>query len=182
MSSGTGENPGVMIEFSGHPDSYRHWKLTIEGPVATLAMDVQEDGGLVPGYALKLNSYDLGVDIERIDPKHADRQVVASHFSTVEREALENLAEPQWLNAFFTCWCRKEAFIKAVGRGLSLPLDRFAVTVGSDRPGELIALDPSFGFHLSDWSLHDLPPLTGYATALAVHGPAPLISHFQGRI
>ncbi len=56
-----------MIEFSGHPASYRHWKLTIEGPVATLAMDVREDGGLVPGYALKLNSYDLGVDIELYD-------------------------------------------------------------------------------------------------------------------
>jgi benzoyl-CoA-dihydrodiol lyase len=56
-----------MIEFSGHPDSYRHWKLKIDGPVATLAMDVQEDGGLVPGYALKLNSYDLGVDIELND-------------------------------------------------------------------------------------------------------------------
>ncbi len=56
-----------MIEFSAHPDSYRHWKLTVEGPVARLAMDVQEDGGLVPGYALKLNSYDLGVDIELND-------------------------------------------------------------------------------------------------------------------
>ena len=56
-----------MIEFSGHPDSYRHWTLTIDGPVATLAMDVREDGGLVPGYALKLNSYDLGVDIELND-------------------------------------------------------------------------------------------------------------------
>ncbi len=56
-----------MIEFSTHPASYRHWKLTIEGPVATLAMDVREDGGLFPGYALKLNSYDLGVDIELYD-------------------------------------------------------------------------------------------------------------------
>jgi benzoyl-CoA-dihydrodiol lyase len=56
-----------MVDFSTHPASYRHWKLTIEGPVATLAMDVREDGGLVPGYALKLNSYDLGVDIELYD-------------------------------------------------------------------------------------------------------------------
>jgi len=56
-----------MIEFSSHPDSYRHWKLTIDGAVARLAMDVREDGGLVPGYALKLNSYDLGVDIELND-------------------------------------------------------------------------------------------------------------------
>ena len=66
-TGGARERPAVMIEFSGHPASYRHWKLTIEGPVATLAMDVSEDGGLVPGYALKLNSYDLGVDIELYD-------------------------------------------------------------------------------------------------------------------
>ncbi len=56
-----------MIDFSTHPDRYRHWDLSIDGPVATVAMNVQEDGGLSPGYALKLNSYDLGVDIELYD-------------------------------------------------------------------------------------------------------------------
>jgi benzoyl-CoA-dihydrodiol lyase len=56
-----------MIDFTTHPDHYRHWKLSIDGAVASLAMDVQEDGGLVPGYTLKLNSYDLGVDIELYD-------------------------------------------------------------------------------------------------------------------
>src|SRR6185436_18291556 len=48
-------------------DRYRHWKLSADGPVATLVMDVDEHGGLVPGYELKLNSYDLGVDIELYD-------------------------------------------------------------------------------------------------------------------
>ncbi|MCH9052523.1 MAG: benzoyl-CoA-dihydrodiol lyase, partial [Proteobacteria bacterium] len=56
-----------MIDFNTHPDRYRHWKMTIEGRVATLAMDVKVDGGLAPGYELKLNSYDLGVDIELYD-------------------------------------------------------------------------------------------------------------------
>ncbi len=124
----------------------------------------------------------LGVDIERIDPKRADRQIVESHFSSIEREALKNLVESQWLDAFFHCWCRKEAFIKAVGKGLSLPLDRFAVSVASDRPAELIELDPSLGFHLNDWSLHDLPPIPGYTSALAVHGPTPLVIHYQEQI
>ncbi len=55
------------VSFETHPDQYRHWKLTFDGPVATLGMDVQEDAGLVPGYKLKLNSYDLGVDIELAD-------------------------------------------------------------------------------------------------------------------
>jgi len=56
-----------MIDFQTHPDQYKHWKLTIDGSVATIAMDVDEDGGLKPGYQLKLNSYDLGVDIELYD-------------------------------------------------------------------------------------------------------------------
>ena len=56
-----------MIDFNTHPDRYRHWKMSIDGRVGTLAMDVKEDGGLAPGYALKLNSYDLGVDIELYD-------------------------------------------------------------------------------------------------------------------
>ncbi|RZT42349.1 2,3-epoxybenzoyl-CoA dihydrolase [Cupriavidus agavae] len=55
------------VTFERDPAHYRHWKLTFDGPVATLAMDVDEEGGLRPGYALKLNSYDLGVDIELHD-------------------------------------------------------------------------------------------------------------------
>jgi len=56
-----------LVDFRTDPSRYRHWKLTIDGAVATLAMDVREDGGLRPGYELKLNSYDLGVDIELYD-------------------------------------------------------------------------------------------------------------------
>src|SRR3984957_10406 len=55
------------VEFRTRPANYRHWKLAFDGPVATLTMDVDEQGGLVPGYELKLNSYDLGVDIELYD-------------------------------------------------------------------------------------------------------------------
>ena len=56
-----------MITFDTHPDRYNHWKLSFDGPVATLALDVAEDKGIAPGYKLKLNSYDLGVDIELYD-------------------------------------------------------------------------------------------------------------------
>jgi benzoyl-CoA-dihydrodiol lyase len=55
------------VEFRTCLANYRHWKLAVDGPVATLTMDVDEQGGLVPGYELKLNSYDLGVDIELYD-------------------------------------------------------------------------------------------------------------------
>ena len=55
------------VEFRVSPERYRHWRVSYDGPVATLTMDVDEQGGLVPGYELKLNSYDLGVDIELYD-------------------------------------------------------------------------------------------------------------------
>ena len=55
------------VDFRVRPDRYKHWRLSTDGPVAILTMDVDEQGGLVPGYELKLNSYDLGVDIELHD-------------------------------------------------------------------------------------------------------------------
>ncbi|TXI24982.1 MAG: benzoyl-CoA-dihydrodiol lyase [Roseateles sp.] len=55
------------VDYQTHPSQYKHWKLTFEGPVARLAADFDENGGLRPGYKLKLNSYDLGVDIELND-------------------------------------------------------------------------------------------------------------------
>src|SRR4051812_13670986 len=57
----------VEVSFDRSPDTYRHWRLRTDGPVAWLELDVDERGGLVPGYELKLNSYDLGVDIELYD-------------------------------------------------------------------------------------------------------------------
>jgi len=59
--------PPTPVDFERTPEAYQHWRLSFDGPVATLAMDVQEDGGLRPDYRLKLNSYDLGVDIELAD-------------------------------------------------------------------------------------------------------------------
>ena len=66
MAETTTSEP-ARIDFRTEPAQYKHWKLSFDGPVATLAMDVREDGGLRPGYDLKLNSYDLGVDIELYD-------------------------------------------------------------------------------------------------------------------
>ena len=61
------EGTRAPVDFQTDPSRYRHWKVSVDGRVATLVMDVSEDGGLRPGYELKLNSYDLGVDIELYD-------------------------------------------------------------------------------------------------------------------
>ncbi len=63
----TSTSAPLTVNFETHPDRYQHWKLAFDGPIATLSMDVKEDAGLSPDYKLKLNSYDLGVDIELAD-------------------------------------------------------------------------------------------------------------------
>jgi len=68
MNAALEPNPSpALVTYDTHPDRYIHWRLAFEGPVATLSMDVNEDKGIRPGYKLKLNSYDLGVDIELHD-------------------------------------------------------------------------------------------------------------------
>jgi benzoyl-CoA-dihydrodiol lyase len=57
----------LLVDYQTHPDRYAHWRLAFDGPIASLTLDVREDAGLRPGYKLKLNSYDLGVDIELHD-------------------------------------------------------------------------------------------------------------------
>src|SRR3954464_15744840 len=62
------ESPAATeVSFDTSPEKYKHWRLSVDGEIATLTLDVAEDGGIVPGYELKMNSYDLGVDIELHD-------------------------------------------------------------------------------------------------------------------
>ena len=68
-------NGKTRIDFQTEPGRYRHWRLKIDGDVATLVMDVDEKGGLFDGYELKLNSYDLGVDIELADALECGRRL-----------------------------------------------------------------------------------------------------------
>ena len=67
VAGSAGERAVVLVNYQTHPDHYVHWRMSIDGAVATLSMDVNEEKGLRPGYKLKLNSYDLGVDIELYD-------------------------------------------------------------------------------------------------------------------
>ena len=88
----------TKVEFQTSPERYRHWRLATDGELATLTLTVDEDGGLVPGYALKMNSYDLGVDIELYDAvqrlrfEHPADAVVARFSLEVTRDSGEKLA------------------------------------------------------------------------------------------
>ena len=90
------------VLFDAVPESYRHWKLKVDGRVATLLMDVNEDAGLRPGYKLKLNSYDLGVDIELHDVLQrirfrASRCCVRGDYRARRKECFARART-------FTCW------------------------------------------------------------------------------
>lgn len=114
-------------------------------------------------YALRPDG-DVGVDIEQVrklDDLHA---VAASTFSAAEKAALRALPDDQQTEGFFTAWTRKEAFIKAVGTGLSYPLKDFDVTLSPEEPARLLRIA---GAAPGAWSLVGLRPATGYIGAVA---------------
>lgn len=112
---------------------------------------------------------EIGVDIEyqrQLDDIH----LIAGHFfAPSERAMLARLPEGEKQTAFYTCWARKEAFIKAIGMGLSLPLVDFAVTLAPDEPPRLLFYhaDP---WATQRWQMAPLPPLHNYSLALVVDG------------
>jgi 4'-phosphopantetheinyl transferase len=123
------------------------------------------------GVALNALTYDrdIGVDIEYIRPDIADEEISGRFFSSKEIAELCSLPVHIRKDAFFACWTRKEAYIKARGDGLSMPLDQFDVTV---IPGKQAALLSVYGDkqEASRWSLEDLNLGQGYAAALAAKG------------
>ncbi len=112
---------------------------------------------------------EVGVDLEWIRPDFATNEIAERFFSRAEVAVLRALPLEIQAQAFFNCWTRKEAFIKAHGMGLSMPLDQFVVTLA---PGESPALlsaecDPQAA---SRWAMHALDTAPGYVAALAVEG------------
>ena len=110
---------------------------------------------------------EIGIDVEKIRPGPDARKLADRFFSDGERRSLENLSGGELQAAFFRCWTRKEAYIKAKGEGLSLPLHQFDVSVAADEPQALLATRPD-PCEADRWSVCDLPTSRGYAAALAV--------------
>jgi 4'-phosphopantetheinyl transferase len=111
----------------------------------------------------------IGIDVEWIRSEMASEQIAERFFAPQEVATLRALASDVQLQAFFNCWTRKEAFIKAGGEGLSLPLDRFAVSLAPGEPAEILTIDGERET-AALWSLQEIRPGTGYVAALAVKG------------
>ncbi|MEK9137982.1 MAG: 4'-phosphopantetheinyl transferase superfamily protein [Bacteroidota bacterium] len=109
----------------------------------------------------------IGIDVEYCRPDVLDQNIAERFFSPREVATLRSLPEAQQEEAFFNCWTRKEAFIKAKGEGLSLPLDRFDVSLAPDEPAALLETRPDRS-EAQHWSLVALDVDPPYKAALAV--------------
>ena len=112
---------------------------------------------------------ELGIDLERLRPGFANEEIAERFFSPAEVSVLRSLPEEDQEQGFFNCWTRKEAYIKAKGDGLSMPLDKFEVSLAPGDPVALLATRPNKK-EASRWSLRELAPWPGYAAALCVQG------------
>jgi 4'-phosphopantetheinyl transferase len=112
---------------------------------------------------------ELGVDIERVRTDIEHREIATQFFSEREVAALCALPEQAQHTAFFLCWTRKEAYIKGIGEGLSLPLNSFDVSLAPDEPATLLAVRGDMQ-EAARWTLRALQPGEGYEAALVAEG------------
>ena len=118
------------------------------------------------------------MDIEYVRNIPDMEQIVKQFFSVREKAIFNTLPESKKKKAFFNCWTRKEAFIKATGDGLSLPLDEFDVSLVPGEPARLLGIvgDSISG---SRWLIQDLKANLGFAAAFAVKGQIDCIHCWQ---
>lgn len=144
----------------GKPD------LALETGGAELRFNLSHSAGLAL-YVVALGQA-VGIDVERVRPDLASDAIARRFFAPREVAALQALPSETRTAAFFTCWTRKEAYIKAHGAGLSLALDRFAVSLDPAEAALLETLDDPA--EAARWRLYALDPGPGYAAACAVAG------------
>ena len=128
-------------------------------------------------YAL-VQDREIGVDVEYVKEDFATEDIARNFFSTYEVTELTGLPEPERAAAFFRCWTRKEAYIKAIGSGLSHPLDDFDVTLASDAPAALLR-DHRDADATWRWEMFNLEFTSHYAGALVVEGSGNQLHGFE---
>ncbi len=116
----------------------------------------------------------VGVDIERHRPMDDALRLAARFFSLSERSTLAQIASNEQLAAFFRCWTRKEAYIKAVGTGIFAGLDTFDVTLRPDEPANVLRFHTT-AYETGAWTLRDFDLAERYSAAVMVHAPSPVL-------
>ena len=150
-----------------------HGKPALFGASATsrLSFNLSHSGGLAAyAFARKRN---LGIDVEQIRPDFVSEDIARRYFSAREVTDLLSLTVEERTEAFFRCWTRKEAYIKARGAGLQIALDSFSVSLLPAEPAEFL------GGVDACWRLSAFDPEEGYAAAIAHDGVSSSISRFS---
>lgn len=111
----------------------------------------------------------VGVDIEWLKPDFATDDIAERFFSAIEVQTLQSLPASQRAEAFFSCWTRKEAYIKALGDGLSVPLESFAVAFAPGVPAALLHVKVD-SQEVERWSMYNIEVNEGYKAAMVVEG------------
>src|SRR5215475_2575475 len=120
----------------------------------------------------------VGIDIEYMREDFATLEVAERFFSKDEFEALKAAPIDRRTEAFFNCWSRKESYIKAIGMGVSYPLDGFTVSLAPDVAPALLKVDED-ATEAARWNMYGLDAAEGYAAALIVENPPVALSQFQ---
>jgi len=116
---------------------------------------------------------EIGIDVEMIRPEFASEEIAKRYFSAKEIDELSRLPSELRTEGFFLCWTRKEAYIKAKGEGLHIPLDSFNVSLTPGLPPALSSSDHS------RWSMRSLSPRSGYVAAVVEEGKSSQLRHFD---
>ena len=132
-----------------------------------LNFNVSHSGGMAL-YAVA-HGRRVGIDLERIREDISYELLAKRFFSPLENDVLDSLPSEAKNKAFFDCWTRKEAYIKARGEGLTIPLEQFDVSLEPDEPVRLLN-NSVYPDDVSRWSLQEITPAQGYAAAIAVEG------------
>ena len=153
-----GTPQGIRFRYAGHG------KPTVEGE-SGLFFNVSHTRRLALMAFVKQRA--IGVDVENVGREVEAERLAERFFSEHERQALSRLEGDELQAAFFRCWTRKEAYIKAKGHGLSLPLHQFDVSISEDDRDALLATRPDPN-EAARWMICDIPIGHGFAAAVAV--------------
>jgi len=121
---------------------------------------------------------EVGVDVEKLRPMPDAGRIAERFFSAAEKTALQAVPAGQTTEAFFACWTRKEAYLKAVGDGITRPLDGFDVSLTPGQPAQLLRVADDAA-EIDRWSLRSLTPMPGFIAALVVEGHDWRLQHWQ---
>jgi 4'-phosphopantetheinyl transferase len=145
--------------------------LSGENALSGLSFNLSHSSGLVVyAFAKKRN---LGIDVEQVQRENAGEDIAKRYFSAREVNDLRTLPQEARVEGFFHCWTRKEAYLKATGMGLQIPLDSFAVSLLSSQPVQFLGgVEPC-------WNLAAYHPADGYVAAVVYDGAPSFIKYFS---